>query len=82
LNIGLYNIRGVLFADFGFAKDDLKKLRLITSDLLLDDLKLGFGIGVRMNLYLAILKFDIAKNTDLWRISKETHYHISLGSDF
>ncbi|MEO0233691.1 MAG: hypothetical protein ABIN39_06465 [candidate division WOR-3 bacterium] len=81
-NIGLYNIRGVVFTDLGFAKDDLKKLRLITSDFLLDDLKLGFGIGVRMNLYLAILKFDIAKNTDLWRISKETYYHLSFGSDF
>lgn len=82
LNIGFYNIRGVGFIDLGFAKDDLKKLRLITTDFLLDDLKVGFGVGLRMNLYLAILKFDIAKNTDLWRVSKETYYHLSFGSDF
>jgi len=60
----------------------LKKLRLVTTDFLLDDLKVGFGVGLRINLYFAILKLDIAKNTDLWRISKETYYHLSFGTDF
>ncbi len=82
LNLGIYNIRGVFFVDAGFAKNSFKDLRLITSDLILDDLKLGFGVGIRMNLWITNLKLDIAKNTDLWRISEKTYFHISFGSDF
>jgi len=81
-NFALMNIRGVAFTDLGFAKDDLKDLRLLTSDLMLDDLKLGFGAGIRMDVWITILKLDIAKHTDLKVISPETYFHFSFGAEF
>ncbi|MGE3062777.1 MAG: hypothetical protein AB7T10_04005 [bacterium] len=76
------NIRGVVFSDLGIAKDDISDLRLITSDLLLDDLKCGIGAGLRMDIWITLLKMDIAKHTDMMVLSPETYYHISFGAEF
>jgi len=80
--ISFSNIRGVFFTDLGFARDDLSKMRLINDQYLLDDLKMGFGAGIRMNIWITILKLDIAKHTDLQYISPETYYHLSFGAEF
>ncbi len=47
----------------------------------LEDLKVGFGTGIRMNLGIAILKYDIAWHTNLESVSR-MHMHFSLGSEF
>jgi len=78
----LMNIRGVAFADMGFAKDDLGDLHLINTDLMLDDLKAGIGLGLRMDIWITILKLDVAKHTDLTVLSPETYYHVSFGAEF
>jgi hypothetical protein len=81
-NLSVMNIRGVLFTDLGIAKGDLSDLRLLTTDLMLDDLKFGFGAGIRMDIWITILKLDIAKHSDLTVISPQTYYHISFGAEF
>lgn len=80
--LSLNNIRGVFFTDMGFARDDLSKMRLINDQYILDDLKMGFGAGIRMDIWITILKLDIAKHTDLQYISPETYYHLSFGAEF
>lgn len=76
------NIRGVIFTDMGFAKDDLSRLRLFAEDFLLDDLKIGYGAGIRMDIWFAILKLDVAKHTDLRVNSPDYYWHIGFGAEF
>jgi hypothetical protein len=47
----------------------------------LEDLKLGYGFGPRLNLGYFVLKLDIAWLTDLSNISKPQVY-LSLSEDF
>jgi len=47
----------------------------------LNDIKLGYGFGPRLNLGYFVLKFDIAWLTDLSKISKPMYY-LSLSEDF
>jgi Tol biopolymer transport system component len=74
-------IRGALFLDLGYAKDNLSEFRLF-NDGRLDDLKMGFGTGLRIGISGYVVQFDIAKHTDLKNISNQTYYTISLGSEF
>ncbi len=76
------NIRGVLFTDFGIAKDDIMDTRLITDQFVLDDLKMGFGAGIRMDIWLAILKVDVAKHTDMRTVSPDYYWHVDFGAEF
>ncbi len=76
------NIRGVVFTDFGFAKDDLSDLRIFTEQYVLDDLKMGYGAGIRMDIWFAILKLDVAKHTDLRTASSDYYWHLDFGAEF
>jgi len=78
--IVLSSIRGSVFADFGGVWNDNKTFRVIEDDRL-RDMKLGFGFGPRMNIGIAVLKFDIAWLTDLISTAKPTYY-LSLTEDF
>jgi len=80
LPIYLHQIRGSVFIDAGSIWDDNEDLNL-TGKNKLEDLKLSIGFGPRINLGYFVLKFDVAWNTDLERISKPS-YFVSLTPDF
>ncbi len=82
--IGVFNLRGAVFADAGFVWDKGDKLRLMhTFDgkRRLDDLKFGFGTGIRTSLYFLLLKVDAAWNTDFAGAS-QPRWHVSVGPEF
>ncbi len=85
LPIVLANIQGTLFTDIGAAWSG-NNFRLTTTEngnRRLRDLKSGFGVGVRTNLFgLALLRYDLAWSTDMYSISKEPTSYFSLGADF
>jgi len=74
------NIRGSVFADLGTVFDDLDDFEPFR-DNKLQDLKLGYGFGPRLNLGYVVLRLDIAWASDLSRISKPAYY-LSLSEDF
>ena len=80
LPIWLYNIRGSAFVDAGAIWTENKKF-IPVKEGMLNDLKLGFGVGPRINLGYFVLKFDVAWSTDLVDVSKPVFY-ISLLEDF
>src|SRR5437867_3317634 len=66
--IGIFNLRGAVFTDFGLIWNEGDRLRLtheLDGKRRLDDPKLGFGVGIRSAIYFLILKLDAAWNTDL-----------------
>ena len=81
LSLVLQGIRGALFLDLGYAKDNMRQFKLFDNGKLAD-LKVGFGMGIRFRLSYLILKLDIAKHTDLSGISRNTYYHFSFGSEY
>ena len=81
LSFALHGVRGALFLDLGYAKDDMSQFKLF-DDGRLADLKVGFGIGMRFRISYLILKLDIAKHTDLLSISRNTYLHFSFGSEY
>lgn len=76
----LNNIRGSIFMDIGSAWDDNSNFRGVI-DGKLNDIKLGYGIGPRLNLGYFVMKLDIAWQTDLSNISRPLYY-LSLTEDF
>ena len=78
LPLNLVNIRGSAFMDIGAVWDDEV---IFAKNGYLNDLKMGFGFGPRINLGYFILKFDIAWETDLQGISEPSYYFI-LSPDF
>ncbi len=78
------NGRGVLFFDIGCAFDDFSSFHGATTagGYRLDDLKMGLGIGYRLNLGYFLLKHDIAWRTDLHGISRKPQQSITLGAEF
>jgi len=78
--IALGNIRGSIFADAGSVWDDNKDFRGMLNGKL-EDIKLGYGFGPRLNLGYFVLKFDVTWLSDLSRISKPMYY-LSLTEDF
>ncbi|MDI6840727.1 MAG: BamA/TamA family outer membrane protein [bacterium] len=79
--ISIGGIRGALFCDFGYATDELKRFKPFEQGVL-KDLKFGFGTGLRIRFPFFIIRFDIAKNTNLLNLSKETYMYLSLGPEF
>ncbi len=80
LPLYFYQLRGSAFIDFGSVWENHEDLRLYKNDRL-NDLKVGFGFGPRLNMGYFVLKFDIAWHTDLYDFSKPSYY-ISLSPDF
>jgi Tol biopolymer transport system component len=82
--LGVFNLRGALFADAGLvwnAGDKLRMYRVVDGTRRLDDPKLGFGVGVRSALYFLIVKLDTAWKTDLHTVSAP-RWHFSIGPEF
>lgn len=89
LPIGFQNIRGALFTDIGsaWAEDDQFRPFAKTDHGLfkLDDLFMGYGLGMRLNMGMFIFMVDAAWTTDLTsEMTKKAKakYYISLGIDY
>lgn len=84
LPITFRNGRGVFFVDLGCAFDDISSFRGASTEggFHLEDLKMGLGLGWRINLGYFLLKHDIAWRTDLGGISRKPKQHFSLGAEF
>ncbi|MBD3369948.1 BamA/TamA family outer membrane protein [Candidatus Fermentibacteria bacterium] len=84
LPMTLSNIRGALFVDAGTAFDDVHDWRGAEVDggYRLRDIKLGFGIGFRLNLGYFVLKEDTAWRTDLRSVSHHPRHYLTLGAEF
>ena len=80
LPLFLYNIRGSAFIDVGTVWEENDEF-VGSNKGKLKDVKMGVGVGPRMNLGYFVLKFDIAWNTDWEKFSKPSFY-ISLSPDF
>lgn len=74
------NIRGTLFTDIGSAWD--RKLSFFSKgSRRLDDVLMSFGWGMRINLGIFLLKYDMAWRTDLAGTSSPQSL-FSIGADF
>lgn len=86
LPLGLSNVRGALFTDIGAAWNDDAKFRPFrrrkNGARVLNDIKMGYGIGARSNLGFLLLRFDTAWSTNLYSSSSKPKYYFSLGAEF
>lgn len=85
LPIVLGNITGVAFYDMGAAwtKSDFRGASTAGGVNRLQDIKTGFGVGMRMNMFgLALLRFDVAWATDFHDVSDHPTTYFSIGADF
>ncbi|MFH2035338.1 MAG: BamA/TamA family outer membrane protein [Candidatus Zixiibacteriota bacterium] len=77
-------ITGNWFFDAGATWDDSTKFRLGTSEdggrLL--DLKTSFGFGIRANLGIFVLRYDLAWKTDFNDVAAHPKNYFSIGADF
>ncbi|MCB5279225.1 MAG: BamA/TamA family outer membrane protein [Candidatus Cloacimonetes bacterium] len=80
LPLSLGNIRGSAYVDAGAVWNDNSKFRGAI-DGKLEDIKLGYGFGPRLNIGYFVLKLDVAWLTDFSKISKPQVY-LSLSEDF
>jgi len=82
--LGIFNLRGAVFTDFGTVwnnGDDIRLTRMVNGHLRLDDMKFGFGTGVRSALFFMIMKMDVAWNTEFVNVSRP-RWHFSIGPEF
>ncbi len=84
LPITLTGGRGAVFTDIGAAVDDVRSFRGASTDggYRLEDLKMGFGFGLRFNLGLFVFLWDCAWRTDLNGVSEKPEHYITLGTEF
>ncbi len=77
-------IQGVLFSDIGTAwtGSNFKGGTSVGGVNRLQDIKMGFGTGLRLNLGFLLLRYDIAWSTDMNSISPRTTSYFSAGADF
>ena len=83
-------IRGIIFSDFGTVWSDEEfgadnpydALRKEGKRYRLDDVKASVGIGLRLQLGLFSLDFDVARRTDLVELEPDVMFHFGLGQAF
>jgi Tol biopolymer transport system component len=80
LPLYFYNIRGSLFFDIGSVWENNKDFQFYDGREL-QDVKIGFGFGPRLNMGFFIVKLDIAWSSNLIQASKPVYY-LSLSEDF
>jgi Tol biopolymer transport system component len=84
LRIALTRIGGVIFTDMGAAWND-GNFKGGTSEgghSRLENIKTGFGFGMRANLGFFLLRYDLAWGTDFYRVNDKPNYYFSMGADF
>jgi len=79
--LSIWGVRGILFTDLGAAWDD--SFRGVRSDggLRFEDIKAGYGFGVRANLGFFVVRVDRAWPYDLQTIG-DPRTHFALGAEF
>jgi outer membrane protein assembly factor BamA len=85
LKVVLGNITGAVFTDIGSAwfGDHFKGGTSVGGKDRLQDIKTGFGWGMRANLFnFALLRWDVAWSTDFASVSDRPSYYFSFGADF
>jgi Tol biopolymer transport system component len=81
--IAISRVTGALFWDFGAAWDDGNfKGGSSEGGGHLQDIKSGFGFGMRANLGFLLLRYDLAWSTDYQDVSDKPTSYFSLGADF
>lgn len=78
LPIWIRNIRGAIFSDIGYVWDDYEDLKSSK----INDLKMGYGFGTRMNLGYFVLKFDWAWRSDQDLMKQKPSFYFSLNAEF
>jgi outer membrane protein assembly factor BamA len=84
LPIQLRYINGALFTDVGSAWTNTSSWHPVSTQdgwPMLKDMVAGVGCGIRMNLGIAVVRFDEAWRTDLSKLYGSTTY-FSLGAEF
>jgi outer membrane protein assembly factor BamA len=84
LPLVLTNVTGTVFYDMGatWFGDNFKFRSSSDGHSRLADVKTGFGVGIRLNLFgFALLRYDLAWATDYYKIKKPVGY-FSFGADF
>jgi len=84
LGLTLSRVQGAIFVDAGTAWDKNQPLVLTstTPGFRLQDLKMGYGFGVRANLGFLVLRYDVSWPTDLRIFARHSVQYVSLGADF
>ena len=77
-------VTGAIFLDFGAAweGDNFKGATSKDGDPRLEDIKSSFGFGIRANLGIFVLRYDLAWKTDYNTVAHHPEYYFSLGTDF
>jgi len=84
LPMAIRYVTGALFFDVGSAweNDEMFKGASSEMDPHLQDIKASFGFGMRANLGIFVLRYDLAWKTNLADVSAHPRYAFSLGADF
>jgi len=84
LPLTLADGRGAFFVDLGSAFDDFTDFRGASTDggYHLEDLRMGIGLGYRINLGILLLRHDIAWRTTIRGISEKPVGYVTLGAEF
>ncbi|MCP4705977.1 MAG: hypothetical protein GY865_15370, partial [candidate division Zixibacteria bacterium] len=84
LPMSIRYVTGAIFFDIGAAwsNDETFKGGSSLGDPHLQDIKAGFGFGLRANLGIFVLRYDLTWRTDLATVSHHPNYSFSLGADF
>lgn len=84
LNLVISRVGGAIFTDVGAAwfGSNFKGGTTEGGVEKLQDIKVGFGFGMRMNLGFFLLRYDLAWATDFHVISDKPSYYFSFGADF
>lgn len=83
MSIALKQVQGAIFMDVGSAWTGSNfKGGVSQPHSKLNDIKMGFGFGMRANLYIFVLRYDLAWSTNLNTISDKSTSYFSFGADF
>ncbi|NOY89342.1 MAG: hypothetical protein GXO93_08165 [FCB group bacterium] len=84
LPIAISGVEGAVFTDVGSAwyGSHFKGGTTQGGHDRLQDIKVGFGFGARMNLGIFLLRYDLAWSTDMNSIAARTTSYFSFGADF
>jgi outer membrane protein insertion porin family len=82
--LGIFNMRGAVFADAGVAwypEDQLRLTHVVDGERRLYSPRVGFGTGIRTATWLGVMKLDCAWSTSGADVSRP-RWHFSFGYDF
>ncbi len=83
LGLAITNVKGAIFTDFGAAwTGDNFKFGTTSDGTRLQDVKSGFGFGMRANLGFVVLRYDLAWSTDFRTVADHPRHYFSFGADF